>query len=137
MHIHVKERGYQMKTLIVRYTPSKKSKTKTLLDAFRQEIAHSEIEELDLCSNVPDLFSVDALEAYFARVDGDVPFDSPVPELSKMDHMTAQLMSADVVVIAFPMHNFSLPATVKAWFDSVMLYGQTFKRHPRGGYLGS
>jgi FMN-dependent NADH-azoreductase len=125
-----------MKTLLVKYTPNKRSKTKILLDAFRQEINHLEIEELDLCSNVPDLFSIPALEAYYARIDGKIPRNSPVPALAKMDRMTAQLKSADVIVVAFPMYNFSMPATVKAWFDSVMLHGETFTSSPRGGYYG-
>ncbi len=40
--------------------------------------------------------------------------------LSKMDRMAAELKSADIVVVAFPMYNFSMPAIVKALFDSVM-----------------
>jgi FMN-dependent NADH-azoreductase len=46
--------------------------------------------------------------------------------LSKMDRMAAQLKSADIVVVAFPMYNFSMPAIVKAWFDSVIQNGVTF-----------
>ena len=41
-----------------------------------------------------------------------------------MDRMTEQLKSADIVAIAYPMNNFSMPAPVKAWFDSVMLKGK-------------
>src|ERR671924_453885 len=43
-----------------------------------------------------------------------------------MDRMAAQLKSADIVVVAFPMYNFSMPAIVKAWFDSVIQSGVTF-----------
>jgi FMN-dependent NADH-azoreductase len=43
-----------------------------------------------------------------------------------MDRMAVQLKSADIVVVAFPMYNFSMPAIVKAWFDSVMQNGVTF-----------
>jgi FMN-dependent NADH-azoreductase len=43
-----------------------------------------------------------------------------------MDRMAAQLKSADIVVVAFPMYNCSMPAIVKAWFDSVMQKGVTF-----------
>jgi FMN-dependent NADH-azoreductase len=46
--------------------------------------------------------------------------------LSKMDRMAAQLKSADIVVVAFPMYNFSMPAILKAWFDSVIQKGVTF-----------
>lgn len=40
--------------------------------------------------------------------------------------MAAQMKSADIVVVAFPMYNFSMPAIVKTWFDSVMQRGVTF-----------
>lgn len=43
-----------------------------------------------------------------------------------MDRVTAQLKAADVVVLATPMFNFSLPAVVKAWFDAVLLKGETW-----------
>jgi FMN-dependent NADH-azoreductase len=43
-----------------------------------------------------------------------------------MDRMAAQLTSADIVVVAFPMYNCSMPAIVKAWFDSVIQQGVTF-----------
>jgi FMN-dependent NADH-azoreductase len=52
-----------------------------------------------------------------------------------MDRMTAQVKRADIVVLAFPMYNFSLPAAVKAWFDSVMQKGETWTGAD-GGYRG-
>jgi FMN-dependent NADH-azoreductase len=125
-----------MKTLIVKYLPNKRSRTKKMLEAFLEEVSDSEIEELDLCSDVPDLFSADALEGYFGRIIKAIPRDMPIPALAKMDRMTAQLKSCDVVVLASPMYNFSLPATVKAWFDSVMLQGDTFVPNPKGAFLG-
>jgi len=125
-----------MKTLIVKYLPNSRSRTKKLLEAFLEGVMDSEIEELDLCCDVPDLFSVEILEAYYARIDGESTSNSSIQVLAKMDRMTAQLKSCDVVVVAFPMYNFSMPAIVKAWFDSVMLYGETFISSPRGGYRG-
>ena len=117
-----------MKTLLVRYTPrNERSSTKKLLDAYREKIRNSEIEELDLCSEVPDMFLEENLVAYIQR---NYLGNNLAPEqkklMSKMDRMTEQLKSADIVVVAFPMNNFSMPAPVKAWFDSVMLKGQTW-----------
>lgn len=125
-----------MKTLIVQYLPNKRSRTKKMLEAFLEGVRDSEIEVLDLCADVPDLFSIAALEAYFGRIIKAIPRDMPVEALAKMDRMTAQLKSCDVVVLATPVYNFSLPATVKAWFDSVMLQGDTFLPNPKGAFLG-
>ena len=126
-----------LKTLIVQYTPrNERSNTKKILDAFIEEIKGSDIEKLDLTKDVPDLFLEQNLDVYIHRnyLGQELP-----PEkknlLSKMDRMTAQLKSADVVVVAFPMNNFSMPAPVKAWFDSVMLKGQTWDVK-NGSYIG-
>jgi FMN-dependent NADH-azoreductase len=117
-----------MKTLIVKYIPrNEQSDTKKLLDAFREEIRNSDVEELDLLNDVPDLFLSKTLMAYINRNFRGydlLPEDDKL--LSKMDRMAAQLKSADIVVVAFPMYNFSMPAIVKAWFDSAMQKGVTF-----------
>jgi FMN-dependent NADH-azoreductase len=117
-----------MKTLIVKYIPrNEQSNTKKLLDAFREEISISDIEELDLLDDVPDMLLDNNLLAHINR---NILGLELLPEeeklLSKMDRMAAQLKSADIVVVAFPMYNFSMPSTVKAWFDSVIQKGVTF-----------
>jgi FMN-dependent NADH-azoreductase len=117
-----------MKTLIVKYIPrNEQSNTKKLLDAFREEISISDIEELDLLDDVPDMLLDNNLLAHINR---NILGLELLPEeeklLSKMDRMAAQLKSADIVVVAFPMYNFSMPSAVKAWFDSVIQKGVTF-----------
>ncbi|HZS73963.1 MAG TPA: NAD(P)H-dependent oxidoreductase [Candidatus Nitrosotalea sp.] len=126
-----------MKTLLVKYTPrEERSTSKKLLDAFRNEIKNSQIEVLDLCIDVPDMFDVESMSAYIHRnyLKENIS-DTQTKVLKKMDAMTQQIKSADIVVVAFPMHNFSIPAPVKAWFDSVMLKGQTWDASD-GKYFG-
>jgi FMN-dependent NADH-azoreductase len=128
-----------MKTLIVKYIPrNERSNTKKLLDAFREEIRNSDVEELDLLDDVPDMFVDNNLLAYINR---NFLGQELLPEeeklLSKMDGMAAQLKSADIVVVAFPMYNFSMPAIVKAWFDSVIQKGVTFGNRNDGQMIVS
>jgi len=125
------------KTLIVKYTPrNERSSTKKMLDAFVSGIKNSEIEEIDLTKDVPDLFLEQNLAAYIHRnYLGKELDDEQKKILGKMDRMTRQLKSADIVVVAYPMNNFSMPAPVKAWFDSVMLKGETWAVKD-GKYLG-
>jgi FMN-dependent NADH-azoreductase len=37
-----------------------------------------------------------------------------------------QFLDADVVVIGAPMYNFSIPSTLKAWIDRILVAGRTF-----------
>lgn len=125
------------KTLVVKYVPrGERSNTKRVLSEFMSGVKNSAIEELDLAKDVPDMFLADNLAAYIER---DYLGQSLSPEqktlLSKMDKMTEQVRSADIIVLAYPMFNFSMPAVVKAWFDSIMLKGYTWDARD-GKYAG-
>lgn len=50
-----------------------------------------------------------------------------------------ELKASDVVVLAAPMYNFGIPATLKSWLDHVLKAGQTFEytaSGPRGLLAG-
>ena len=123
-----------MKTLIVKYIPRyAQSNTKKLLDAFIEEISNSNVEELDLLDDVPDMLLDKNLLAYINRnFLGLKLLPNKEKLLSKMDRMTTQLKSADIIVIAFPMYNFSIPSIVKIWFDFVIQKGVTFGNETDG-----
>jgi FMN-dependent NADH-azoreductase len=46
--------------------------------------------------------------------------------LAHSDELIQELESADEIVIGVPMHNFSVPATLKLWIDQVVRSGRTF-----------
>lgn len=48
------------------------------------------------------------------------------------DQLIAELQGADLVVIAAPMYNFTIPSTLKAWIDHVARAGVTFKYTSKG-----
>lgn len=42
------------------------------------------------------------------------------------EELITEFESADVIVVGAPMHNFSIPSTLKAWLDHIILRGRTF-----------
>ena len=46
--------------------------------------------------------------------------------LARSDRLIAELEAADVIVVATPMYNYGMPATLKAWFDQVIRVNKTF-----------
>ena len=52
--------------------------------------------------------------------------------LSISDKLIGELESADTVVIAVPMHNFSISAYLKTWIDQVVRVGRTFSYTAQG-----
>ena len=55
--------------------------------------------------------------------------------LARSDTLVDELLAADVVVIAAPMINFTIPSTLKTWIDYVARAGRTFRysRERAGG----
>lgn len=52
--------------------------------------------------------------------------------LALSDVMVAELMAADVLVLATPMHNFGISAPVKKWIDQIVRPGVTFSYSDKG-----
>jgi len=125
------------KTLIVNYTPRVGSNTKELVDYFiEQNKDKTEITFLDLVKNTPDLLLEDNLNLFLKRNYGGISLeDAETKILSKNDKMLQQVLDADFIVLAYPLYNFSLPATVKAWVDAITQAGKTFNM-TETGYVG-
>ena len=52
--------------------------------------------------------------------------------LALSDELVAEVKAADVLVIATPIYNFSVPASLKAWFDQVARARLTFRYTEHG-----
>ncbi len=55
-----------------------------------------------------------------------------VPALATSETLIAELETSDVLVLSTPMHNFTVPAHLKAWIDQVVRFGRTFQSTPDG-----
>jgi FMN-dependent NADH-azoreductase len=118
-----------MKTLIIKYLPSgARSHTKKLLTKFTEAIGNSPTETVDLLAETMPMFSEASLAAYMKRNYMKQPLSSEESALlSVQDRLVKQFKAADVVVMAYPMHNFGMPGVVKSYFDAVMLKEETFE----------
>jgi len=52
--------------------------------------------------------------------------------LALSDVLIDELLAADVIVFAVPMHNFGPPSTLKAWIDHVVRLGRTVSYSQKG-----
>jgi len=123
------------KTLVVTYLPKgENSNTKKLLDPFLNSIkSKTEIIHLDLINDIPQIFTDKNLLAYTQRNYGGKELTEQESQmLATADRHCQMLMEADNVVLASPVHNFSMPAIVKAWIDGVLQNGKTFAFGPNG-----
>lgn len=93
-------------------------------------IADAEVTERHL---TPDTIPHLTAEVYAAA---GAPPEQRTAEQNKLaalaDTIIAEAEAADVIVIAAPMYNFSIPSTLKAWIDHLTRAGRTFKYSPEG-----
>jgi len=68
--------------------------------------------------------------AYAAAVVERAANDSSAFGLSET--LIGELESCDLLIIATPMHNFTVPAALKAWIDYVLRINRTFDAAPTG-----
>src|SRR3954452_3433176 len=52
--------------------------------------------------------------------------------LARSDELVDELFAADLIVIAAPMINFTIPSNLKAWIDYVARAGRTFRYSEKG-----
>jgi len=64
------------------------------------------------------------------RAQAHTPAEAEARALS--DRLIAELRAADTIVIGAPMYNFSIPTTLRSWFDHVLRAGETFRYSEAG-----
>jgi len=52
--------------------------------------------------------------------------------LAISDELVSELVEADEIILATPMFNFAIPASLKAWIDHVVRAGKTFRYNAEG-----
>ncbi len=126
------------KTLVVSYTPRVGSYTKVLLDEFlSRSKGKTEITHLDLVTSPPDLLLEENLNLIMQWNSGKREFAAAELVILENHHqILVQLLEADNIVLAFPIYNFSMPATVKAWIDAIVVSDKTFSFDPEKGFMG-
>lgn len=83
----------------------------------------------DLAAGPPPLVDA-AFSAAILGPPGEVP-----PALAASEALIRELDAADVLVIATPMHNYGVPAVLKAWVDQIVRIHRSFASTP-GGKVG-
>lgn len=92
--------------------------------ALKAKRPDAQIETIDVYRDEVPLIDEKVLPAHF----GAPPADAETArKMARRGEILQQLLAADLVVIATPMWNFNAPPMLKAWIDTVLVAGKTFK----------
>lgn len=102
-----------------------------LLSAITTHIGHDvSVTKRNLGSEpLPPISAAFAESALLAAEEARTRFSG---QLDISDILIDELKAADLLVIATPVHNFTVPAALKVWIDYVVRNGVTFKKTPEG-----
>ena len=97
---------------------------RAVVDGLRARHPSVNIVVRDLAENPPS--HVDRIFVSAIRAQPEELTPKEVEALAYSDLLINEVLEADVLVFAVPMHNFGVPSTLKAWIDHVVRAGRTF-----------
>jgi FMN-dependent NADH-azoreductase len=125
-----------MKNLLIIQSSSRgnlsttQSIVEVLIKQFKDHNPENQIRTRDLAAN--PLPHIDG--AYLIAL--GTPTEQRTPEQLKTiegaNLLIEEVLTADTILIAAPMYNFSIPSTLKAWIDHIVQAGRTFKYGSNG-----
>ena len=104
---------------------TKDSNTRVLTEHLLETLAPTAVTERDLALQPLPPIKAEDLVALHGGQQADR--DSFKQQLSLSNTLIAELKSADTLIIGVAMHNFSVPAVLKQWIDSICRAGETFR----------
>ncbi|MEV6837765.1 NAD(P)H-dependent oxidoreductase [Streptomyces sp. NPDC051133] len=112
--------------------PSEASASRAVTAAFRahwqEQHPDGTVVYRDLAAQPVPHISADAHSAGFADPASHTPGQAAA--FAERVRLIEELEQADAVLIGAPMYNFSVPSTLKAWLDNVILIGRTAGETP-------
>jgi FMN-dependent NADH-azoreductase len=97
-----------------------------LLDRLRALHPDAQVVTRDLAERPPP-----AVDAAFSHAILAPP-EADHPALAESEVLIRELEASTILVIATPMHNFSVPSVLKAWIDQIVRIHRTFASTPAG-----
>ncbi len=90
----------------------------------------SQVISRDLAADPVPHLDLPRFQAFLTEAAQRSPAQQAV--VSYSDALIAELNKADVIVLGVPMYNFSVPSTLRAYFDHIARAGITFRYTPEG-----
>jgi len=95
------------------------------IDRWRRSHPRTVVVERELTAETMPHLSLPALAAAVTPAETRSAEQHQAAALA--DALIAEVEAAEVIVLAVPMYNFSIPSTLKAWIDHITRSGRTFR----------
>ncbi len=125
-----------MKKLLVVHSSPKSSQSVTrdltaeFVEKWQSRNPEGEIVNRDVGINPPAHLTEETIGAFYTPAEQRTEAQNKA--LAVSDELIAELREADEIVIASPMHNFTITSGLKTWIDQVARVGETFQYTEQG-----
>lgn len=101
-----------------------------LIAELTNKAGSAQVSERDVSINDVAMVTAEHVGAFYTPA--DERSDEQNALLSQSDSLLAELKAANTLVVATPMYNFGIPASLKAWVDLICRVGETFRYTENG-----
>ncbi|UZT96866.1 NAD(P)H-dependent oxidoreductase [Chryseobacterium fluminis] len=101
-----------------------------VIEKIQEKYSDSVVRERDLTQNPVPFLEEEHIITFFSPAENHSPEQQSINRYS--EDLISELKEADIIVIDSPMYNFSVPATLRAYFDFTSRAGYTFKYDENG-----
>nr|WP_288809788.1 NAD(P)H-dependent oxidoreductase [uncultured Sphingobacterium sp.] len=101
-----------------------------VIQKIREKYSDSIVKERDLTKSKVPLLEEVHINTFFTPAENHSEEQQSISKYS--EDLISELKEADIIVIDSPMYNFSVPATLRAYFDFTSRAGYTFKYDENG-----
>lgn len=130
-----------MRTLIIRAHPFEANNSRSMeltdafVEAFKEAHPDAQVQELRLYDVAIPEIDLDLLTGWSSLGAGEHfahLSNAQQNKITLFNTYTQQFLDADVIMIANPLWNLSVPTRLKAWIDTVVVSGRTFRYNDQG-----
>ena len=101
-----------------------------LISVLKNKDSGVDVAERDVSDNDISLVTAEHVGAFYTPE--EERSDQQRALLEQSNALVAELKSAKTLVVATPMYNFGIPASLKAWVDMICRVGETFRYTENG-----
>lgn len=101
-----------------------------IIDRLKTEHSDIVVKERDLTKTPYPHLEGDEITAMFTPL--DLRSAEQITLLQKSDEAITDLFEADIIIVGAPMYNFTIPTSLKAYFDRIVRAGITFSYTAEG-----
>lgn len=101
-----------------------------VLEKIQDKYPENIVKERDLTKNLVPLLEDVHINSFFTPAENRTPEQEAINQYS--EGLIAELQEAEIIVIESPMYNFSVPASLRAYFDFTSRAGYTFSYDENG-----